>query len=76
MAKELRYYGCCHPCLYFYLQVICEFLIDAAYTCGIRVVDQIDPEEYREFLDNQREIVTEQKADLKAAREAKLLRTL
>jgi len=58
------------------LQVICEFLIDAAYTCGIRVVDQIDPEEYREFLDNQREIVTEQKADLKAAREAKLLRTL
>ena len=43
---------------------------------GIRVVDSIDPEEYKEFLDNQREIVKEQKEELKAAREAKLLRTL
>ena len=43
---------------------------------GIKVVEHIDPEEYKIFLDRQREIVKEQKAELKAAREAKLLRTL
>ena len=58
------------------LEKICEDLIDRAYTIGIRVVDKIDPEEYKEFLENQREIVNEQKAELKAVKEAKLLRTL
>ena len=58
------------------LKIICESLIDDAYTCGIRVVDHIDPEEYKELLDNQREVVKEQKAELKAIKEAKLLRTL
>eukprot|EP00088_Acartia_fossae_P055785 TRINITY_DN64829_c0_g1_i1.p1 TRINITY_DN64829_c0_g1~~TRINITY_DN64829_c0_g1_i1.p1 ORF type:complete len:189 (+),score=58.29 TRINITY_DN64829_c0_g1_i1:32-598(+) len=58
------------------MEIICEELIDAAYTCGIHVVDKIDPVEYKEFLENQKLIVEEQKAELKAIREAKLLRTL
>lgn len=58
------------------LQTICEELIDAAYTCGIRVVDKIDPDEYQEFLDERKTIIAEQKAELKAQKEAKLLRSL
>ena len=58
------------------LQDLCDSLIDDAYNCGIKIVDHIDPEEYNQLLERQKEIVIEQKAELKSAREAKLLRTL
>lgn len=43
---------------------------------GVRVVDEIDPVEYKAFLENHARIVEEQKAELQAVREAKLLRTI
>ncbi len=58
------------------LQDICKKIIDVAYRMGVSVVDEIIPVEYKEFLENQAKIVEEQKAELQAAREAKLLRTL
>lgn len=58
------------------LQEICEKLIDAAYMCGIRVVDEIDPDEYQDFLEQRKLIIAEQKEELKAIKEAKLLRSV
>jgi len=58
------------------LQDICAKIVDMAYKMGVKVVDSIDPEEYKVFLENQAKIVEEQKAELQAAKEAKLLRTL
>ncbi len=58
------------------LQDVCNKVIDYAYRMGVRVVDEIDPEEYRVFLAEQAKVVEQQKADLQAIREAKLLRTL
>ena len=57
------------------MQEICRKLIDTAYSLGIKVVDSIDPEEYQEFLEGRGRVVEQQKKDLQAAKEAKLLRT-
>ena len=40
-----------------------------------QVVDDLDPEEYGQFLKDRLLVVEEQKAELQAKREAKLLRT-
>ncbi len=55
---------------------ICEEVVDEAYNCGIQVVDRYEPEDYAEFLKEREKIVEEQKADLQAKKEAKLLRTV
>ena len=60
----------------FDLKVICEKVIDEAYTMGVKVVDSLDAEEYGEFLKQREQIIADEKAALQAAREAKLLRTL
>lgn len=57
------------------LQDICRQLIDSAYDLGIRVVDNIDPEEYQKFLEERENVVKEQKEELQKIKEAKLLRT-
>jgi len=57
------------------LEEVCRHLIDSAYSLGIRVVDKIDPVEYQLFLEERKTIVKEQKDELQAAKEAKLLRT-
>jgi len=57
------------------LQEVCRQLIDSANSLGIKVVDSIDPVEYQEFLEDRKRIVQEQKDELQAAKEAKLLRT-
>ena len=57
------------------LQDICTMLIDRAHTIGIRVVDHIDPEWYNQFLKDREVIIEQQKEELKAIKEAKLLRT-
>ena len=59
----------------FDLQDICEKIIDAAHTIGVRVVDHIDPVEYGTFLKERSATVEQELADIKAAKEAKLLRT-
>jgi len=58
------------------LEEICKDLVDTAYTMGIQVVDHIDPEEYQEFLAARKLVIAEQKEELKAIKEAKLLRTI
>eukprot|EP00092_Neocalanus_flemingeri_P053504 GFUD01062897.1.p1 GENE.GFUD01062897.1~~GFUD01062897.1.p1 ORF type:complete len:194 (-),score=62.79 GFUD01062897.1:290-871(-) len=57
------------------LQEVCRLLIDSAYSLGIRVVDNIDPVEYQQFLEERQEVVKQQKEELQALKEAKLLRT-
>lgn len=59
----------------FDLKDICDIVIDKAYYMGVRVVDKLDPEEYRQFMAERAEIVAKEKAEIQAAREAKLLRT-
>ena len=58
----------------FDLRDICEVIIDKAFTCGVRIVDAIDPVEYGTFLEERRQIVENELAEIKAAKEAKLLR--
>ena len=57
------------------LQDVCRLLIDSAHSLGIRVVDEIDPEWYQEFLEERKEIFRKQKEEIQAIKEAKLLRT-
>ena len=59
----------------FDLKDICQQIIDCAYDCGIKVVDKLDPIEYGKFLEERNQIVEQELADIKAAKEAKLLRT-
>lgn len=60
----------------FDLEDICQHVIDHAYTIGIHVKDDLDPEWYAEFLEERKTIVEAQLAAIKEAKEAKLLRTL
>jgi large subunit ribosomal protein L11 len=59
----------------FDLKDICDVIIDEAYFMGVRVVDNLEPEELGKFLKERAEIVAKEKAEIQAAREAKLLRT-
>ena len=60
----------------FDLKVICEKVMDEAYTIGVHVVDKLDAEEYGKFLEERAKIIEQERAEIQAAREAKLLRTL
>ena len=59
----------------FDLKDICDIIIEKAYMMGVRIVDNLDPEEYGQFMKERAEIVAQEKAEIQAAREAKLLRT-
>jgi hypothetical protein len=59
----------------FDLRVICDLIIDKAYLMGVWVVNNLDPVEYGNFLKERAVIVAKEKAEIQAAREAKLLRT-
>lgn len=50
-------------------------LVGIARTCGIEVVEQLNAEEYQQFLDERQQIVDQQRKELQEAREAKMLRT-
>ncbi len=54
---------------------MCEMLVGVARTCGIEVVDRLDPVEYQKFLDERKIVVDDQRKELQEAREAKMLRT-
>ena len=60
----------------FDLKDICEKIIDEAYMMGVKVVDDLDPKEYGEFLKERAEIIKQERGAIQEAREAKLLRTL
>lgn len=57
------------------MQEIVDVAMHCARMSGIAVVKNIDPDEYAKFLQERLKIIEEQKAELQAKREAKLLRT-
>ncbi|EDW23922.1 GL23859 [Drosophila persimilis] len=57
------------------MQQMCEMLISIARTCGIKVVRDLDPAAYGEFLEERKTIVEQQRRELQEKREAKMLRT-
>lgn len=56
------------------LETVCKSIIEEAHKCGIEVVRHLDPEEYREFLEERREVVEAQEQAIIEAKQAKLLR--
>lgn len=54
---------------------MCTMLVGTARTCGIEVKRDIDPEEYRQFLDERKIVIEQQRKELQEKREAKMLRT-
>ena len=60
----------------FDLKDICEKVIDEAYTIGIHVKDELDPEEYGKFLEEKARTNEAERAKIQSDREAKLLRTI
>lgn len=57
------------------LQQITQMLVGIAHTIGIKIVRDLDPKEYEEFLIERAKVVAEEQKQLQEAREAKLLRT-
>uniref|UniRef100_A0A023F875 Large ribosomal subunit protein uL11m n=1 Tax=Triatoma infestans TaxID=30076 RepID=A0A023F875_TRIIF len=57
------------------LEEICKKFIGIAHSCGIEVVESLDPKEYQDFLEQRKEIVAQQRKELQEKREAKMLRT-
>nr|SVE73927.1 EOG090X0I63 [Daphnia atkinsoni] len=57
------------------LETICKQIVSCARTCGIEVVPKLDAEEYRQFLDQRKQLVEEELKDLQAKKEARMLRT-
>uniref|UniRef100_A0A182P864 Large ribosomal subunit protein uL11m n=1 Tax=Anopheles epiroticus TaxID=199890 RepID=A0A182P864_9DIPT len=56
------------------LEHMCKALVGAARTCGIKIVDELDPAEYKEFLEQRRQVVEDQRKELQEKREARMLR--
>ncbi len=58
------------------LKNICEIIIEAAKTCGIKVVYKLDEQQYQQFLEERKHIVEQQLKELEDKRQAKMLRTV
>ncbi|EFN64714.1 39S ribosomal protein L11, mitochondrial [Camponotus floridanus] len=57
------------------LEQICNMIVGIARTCGIQIVRDLDPEEYKEFLQNREHTIMQHQEDLRLAKESKMLRT-
>ena len=57
------------------IEKICQEVIKAATTCGIKVVHRLDEKEYQEFLDERMRIVEKQLQEIEEKRQARMLRT-
>lgn len=57
------------------IQDICKMLIGTAMSLGIKVVKELDPDEYQEFLENRKVVLDERKMQLQELKESKMLRT-
>ena len=71
-----KWFGICLTC--HHEQTVSGGVIVTEHACIAalcQVVDDLTPESYAEFLEERAVIVEEQKAELQAKREAKLLRT-
>lgn len=54
---------------------LCNMLIGVARSCGVEVVREIDPVEYKDFLAERKDIEERQRKELQEKKEAKMLRT-
>lgn len=50
-------------------------MVGIARTCGIEIVREIDPEEYKQFLMDREETIAIYREELRLAKESKMLRT-
>ncbi|XP_070166723.1 large ribosomal subunit protein uL11m [Polyergus mexicanus] len=57
------------------LEQICTMMVGIARTCGIEIVREIEPEEYKQFLKNREETIAKYREELRLAKESKMLRT-
>lgn len=57
------------------LEEMCFMICGVAKSCGIEVVKELNVDDYRQFLEERKLIVEEQKKELQQIKEAKLLRT-
>lgn len=57
------------------LEQMCQMIVGIARTCGIEIVREIDPEEYKQFLKDREAVVVDFREKLQLAKESKLLRT-
>ncbi|XP_076667531.1 mitochondrial ribosomal protein L11 [Andrena cerasifolii] len=57
------------------LEQICKMLVGVARTCGIKVVQTLDPEEYAEFRKEREQYVEQILEEMRLTKEAKMLRT-
>lgn len=57
------------------MEELCNMIVGVAKSCGIEVTKELDPKEYGEFLEERKAIIEEQKKELQAKKEAKMLRT-
>ncbi|XP_036323456.1 39S ribosomal protein L11, mitochondrial [Rhagoletis pomonella] len=57
------------------MQQMCEMLVGVARTCGIKIVRDLNSEEYAKFLEERQLVVEAQKQELQEKRDAKMLRT-
>lgn len=57
------------------LEQICNMIVGIARTCGIQIVRDLDPEEYKEFLQNRQQAIMQHDEELRLAKESKMLRT-
>ncbi|CAL1686605.1 unnamed protein product [Lasius platythorax] len=57
------------------LENVCKMLVGIARTCGIEIVREIDPEEYKQFLKEREEAIAQYREELRLAKESKMLRT-
>lgn len=57
------------------LEQMCNMLVGVARTCGIKIVRDLDPIEYQQFLEERKIVIDDQKRELQEKKEAKMLRT-
>ncbi|XP_067942254.1 large ribosomal subunit protein uL11m-like [Watersipora subatra] len=56
------------------METICKMLIGQSRSLGIKVVKQLDTEDYREFLENRKLEIEEQNKEIEEKKAAKMLR--
>lgn len=57
------------------LEEICNMLISTARSLGIKVIKNLNAEEYQQFLEERKIVLEERKRELQELKEAKMLRT-
>lgn len=57
------------------MEQMCDRLLGTARSCGIKIVKDLEADDYARFLEERKDVVEQQKKELQEKREAKMLRT-